>query len=392
MEDGMQNFEFQAGTKICFGRGQVEKLPEILKVYGKNVLLVYGGGSIVKNGIYDQVSSLLSGRFNVITLGGVQPNPKIESVREGVRLCRENNVDVVLAVGGGSTIDCAKAIAGAVHYDGDAWDIVTNPERIGNVLPVVTVLTIAATGSEMNKNAVISNPEINEKLGTSSMDFIPRASICDPVYTFGVSPRQTAAGTADIMSHVFENYFKSEKGTYIQDRLGEGIIQACIKYCPIAMENPCNYDARANLMWASTMALNGLVGAGKGSTSFSCHPIEHELSAYYDITHGVGLAIITPQWMRHILNESTARKFKKYTRNVFHVADSGNDLEMAVIGIEKTEAFFKSIGLPSSLSEVGIGDEHLEEMAHNAVIHGKLDRAYVPLTDEDVLVILKNCL
>ncbi|MCI6020682.1 MAG: iron-containing alcohol dehydrogenase [Clostridia bacterium] len=387
----MQNFVFNATTEMNFGRGQIEKLPKILGRYGKNVLMVYGMGSIKRNGIYDKVMSLLDD-FNVYELDGVTPNPRIDKVREGVMICRNYHIDVVLAVGGGSTIDCSKAIAGAYYYDGDAWDIVMDNSRITDVLPIVVVLTAAATGSEMNKNAVISNPERHEKIGTSSLKFIPRAAICDPEYTYGVSKFQTAAGTADIMSHVFENYFKSEKGTYIQDRFGEGIIEACLKYCPRAMEDPCDYDARANLMWASSMALNGLVGCGKGSQSWSCHPIEHELSAFYDITHGAGLAIVTPKWMRHILNEKTARKFKKYTRNVFHVQDTGDDYEMAEIGIDKTEQFFKDIGLPSTLSELGIDDSKIPVMAHNAVIHGRLDNAYVPLDDMDVEKILRACL
>ena len=202
----MRNFVFNAYTEMNFGRGQIEKLPSILKRYGKNVLMVYGTGSIKKNGIYDKVMELLDD-FNVYELGGVTPNPRIDKVREGVMICRNHNVDVVLAVGGGSTIDCSKAIAGAYYYDGDAWDIVTDSSKITEVLPIVVVLTIAATGSEMNKNAVISDYENNEKLGTSSMKFIPQAAVCDPEFTYGVSKFQTAAGTADIMSHVFENYF-----------------------------------------------------------------------------------------------------------------------------------------------------------------------------------------
>lgn len=384
----MENFVFHAYTEINFGRGQIEKLPEILKSYGRNVLLVYGGGSIKRNGIYDKLRLLLTD-FQVAELSGVCPNPRIDSVREGVKLCHENQTDVVLAVGGGSTIDCAKAIAGAFYYDGDAWDIVKDRTRITKVLPIVTVLTIAATGSEMNKNAVISNAKTKEKLGTSSMDFIPQAAICDPVYTFGVSSFQTASGTADIMSHVFENYFKTGKSAYLTDRFAEAILQTCIKFCPIAMESPCNYDARANLMWASTMALNGLISAGKPNQSWSCHPIEHQLSAFYDITHGAGLAVITPRWMRHILDESTARKFRRIARNVFHIPDSGNDMEMAYAAIDSIEQFlYKKIGLPSTLTELGIDDKHFGEMAHNAVLSGKLNSAFVPLDETDVMRIL----
>lgn len=387
----MQNFTFHAYTEINFGRGQIEKLSTILKKYGKKVLLVYGSGSIKKNGIYEKVMEELVD-FDVLELSGVEPNPKIDSVRRGVDMCKESGVDVVLAVGGGSVIDCAKTIAGAYYYDKDPWDIVKDSKLIDKVLPVVVVLTMAATGSEMNKNAVISNLETSEKLGTSSMDFIPQAAILDPVYTFGVSKFQTASGTADIMSHVFENYFKSEKGTYIQDRMAEAILKTCLKFCPLAMENPLNYDARANIMWASTLALNGLIGSGKGNEAWSCHPIEHELSAYYDITHGAGLAIITPKWMRYILSEKTAPKFRKYAKNVFDVEDTGNDMEMAEIAINKTEEFFKAIGLPSKLSELGIDEQYFEEMSRNAVEHGKLQKAYVPLNEYDVYNILKASL
>ena len=386
----MKNFIFNAYTEMIFGKGQIDKLPEVINRYGKNVLLVYGGGSIKKNGIYDRTIELLKD-YNVIELGGVEPNPKIESVREGVKLCRQNHIDVVLAVGGGSTIDCSKVIAGGYFYDGDPWDIVVDSSKIDKVLPIVTILTLAATGSEMNKNAVISNMESNQKLGTSSRKFIPQVSILNPEYTFGVPRIQTAAGTADIMSHIFENYFSNEKGTFIQDRFAEGILQACIKYCPIALENPCNYDARANLMWASSMALNGLTGAGKGD-AWSCHPIEHELSAFYDVTHGVGLAIITPNWMRYILNDNTVRKFVKYAKNVWNIEDNGDQYEIANQAIDATEQFFKDCKLPQTLSAIGINEEYFEKMARKAVYNGGLLYAFVPLNEEDVIRILQMSL
>lgn len=370
-------------------RISLKRLPEVLGEYGKNVLFVYGGGSIKINGVYQKTTELLKD-FHVVELSGVEPNPKIESVREGVALCRENKIDVVMAIGGGSTIDCAKAIAGAVAYDGDPWDIVADSSLITDVLPIVTVLTIAATGSEANKNAVISNMEINEKIGTSSLKFIPKVSILDPEFTYGVPRIQTAAGTADIMSHVFENYFKSEKGTFIQDRFSEGILQACIKYGPIALDSPCNYEARANLMWASSMALNGLCGAGKGE-AWSCHPIEHELSAFYDITHGVGLAIVTPRWMRHILSEKTVKRFAEYARNVWHFTE-GDDFQLANMAINATEKFFKDCGLPMHLKDLNIDSTHFKEMARKAVYNGGLIYAYVPLNEQDVINILEDCL
>ena len=214
----MDNFKFNAYTEMLFGKGQISNLPEVLNRYGKNVLLAYGGGSIKKNGIYENIKELLKD-FNIVELSGIEPNPRIETVRKGVELCRENNVDVVLAVGGGSTIDCSKVIAAGYYYEGDAWDLVTTPEKIQKVLPIVTILTLAATGSEMNKNAVISKMDTNEKLGTAAWDMIPKTSILDPEYLYTLPAIQTAAGTADIMSHLFENYFKSTKVERIREKM-----------------------------------------------------------------------------------------------------------------------------------------------------------------------------
>ncbi|MFA9379109.1 MAG: iron-containing alcohol dehydrogenase [Lachnotalea sp.] len=386
----MENFKFNAYTEILFGKGQLEKLPQSLEAYGKNVLLTYGGGSIKRNGIYDQVIELLKD-FNVIELPGIEPNPRIESVSKGVKLCRENKIDVILAVGGGSTIDCSKVIGAAYYYDGDEWDIVANPSLIEKVLPIVTVLTIAATGSEMNKNAVISNMAINEKLGTASMKMIPQTSILNPEYMFTLPAIQTAAGTADIMSHVFENYFQSTKDAFVQDKISEGLLQTCIKYCPVALEEPDNYEARANLMWASSLALNGLCGSGK-SGSWTCHPIEHELSAYYDITHGVGLAILTPKWMRYILSDNTVDKFVDYAINVWHFTPSDDKYDLANKAIDKTEEFFKACNIPATLTEIGIDQSKFDLMAEKAVKFGGLQYAYVPLTAADVKKILETCL
>lgn len=385
----MNNFRYNAYTDIRFGKNQIECLPELIAPYGKKVLMVYGGGSIKKNGIYDKVKSLLSD-YEIFELSGVEPNPKISSVREGTSICKKNNIDVVLAVGGGSTIDASKVIAAGFYYEGDPWELVTDASKIGRVLPVVTVLTLAATGSEMNKNAVISNMETNEKLGTASRDFIPKASVCDPSYLFSLPARQTAAGCADIMSHVFEQYFQPDTQSYISDRFAEGILGACIKYCPVALREPDNYDARANLMWASTMALNGLISSGKGG-AWTCHPIEHELSAYYDITHGVGLAIITPRWMRYILNDSTVDKFCEYAKNVWNITES-DKYRCANTAIDATEEFFVKCGIPMTLTEVGIDASKFEIMAEKAVRFGNLANAYVPLSCEDVVNILKASL
>lgn len=386
----MDNFRFNASTEMLFGKGQISNLTEVLNKYGKNVLLAYGGGSIKKNGIYGKIQELLKG-YNIVELNGIEPNPRIETVRRGVELCRENNIEVILAVGGGSTIDCSKVVAAGYYYDGDTWDIVSDPSKITNALPIVTVLTLAATGSEMNTGAVISKMDTNEKLGTRANCMAPKTSILDPEYLYTLPAIQTAAGTADIMSHVFENYFKKAKDAFVQDKIAEGLLQTCIKYCPIALKDPINYEARANLMWASSMALNGLTGSGKVG-AWSCHPMEHELSAHYDITHGVGLAILTPSWMRYILKDETVDKFVDYAMNVWNLPYNEDKFALANEAIDVTENFFKECGIPMTLREVGIDDSKFKEMAEAAVNHGNLQYAYVPLNKEDVYKIFCMCL
>lgn len=385
----MENFKFHAYTEMLFGKGQITQLPEVLARYGKNVLMVYGGGSIKKSGIYDTVHELLND-FTITELSGVEPNPHHTTVQRGADLCKKNKIDVVLAVGGGSVIDCSKVVAAAANYKGEAWDLVIHPERIDKVLPIVTILTLAATGSEMNKGAVITNTDSQLKLGTGNWNMIPKTSILDPTYLYTLPAIQTAAGAADIMSHVIEGYFKKTDDAFVQDRFAEGILQTVLKYTPIALKNPTDYSARANLMWASSMALNGLLGAGKGG-AWSCHPIEHELSAYYDVTHGIGLAILTPRWMRYALNETTVDKFCDYARNVWHMEDNANKFELANEAIDATENFFREIGIPMSLKEVGIDDSKFEVMAEKAVRYGGLANSYVPLDKLAVLKILNAC-
>lgn len=386
----MKNFKFHASTEMLFGKNQIENLPKILNKYGNNILLAYGGGSIKKNGIYDKIYELLKD-FNIFELSGIEPNPRLGTVRAGIEICKNNNIDIILAVGGGSTIDCSKIIAAGRFYDNNPWDLVKDGSKITKALPIVTVLTISATGSEMNGTAVISNPETNEKLSTKSDLLKPVASILDPEYTYTLPAIQTAAGAADIMSHVIENYFSNDTDTFLQNKFAEGILQTCIKYCPIALAEPTNYEARANLMWASSMALNGLCKGGK-THAWSCHPIEHELSAFYDITHGVGLAIITPRWMRYILSEKTVDKFVDYAVNVWHIQPSDNKFEIANKGIDLTEEFFKNCGIPMNLGKLGIDDMLLDKMASAVIKHRDLSDAYVPLTENDVLEILKMCL
>ncbi len=385
----MKNFHYSIPTEIFFGKGEIKRLPDEIKKYGNRVLLVYGGGSIKKIGLYDEIKKLFDETDIILTeLGGVEPNPRITSVREGVKLCRENNIDIILAVGGGSTIDCAKVIAAGTFYENDAWDIVKDPSKITGALPLATVLTLSATGSEMDKGAVITNWETHEKLGTGHPSMAPKFSVLDPSYTFSVSKRQTVAGTADIMAHVFEVYFSETKEAFLADRMAESILKTCIKYGPVAIKEPENYEARANLMWSSSLAINGLLSYGK-KTSWSVHAMEHELSAFYDVTHGEGLAVLIPSWMEYMLNDKTLSKFAEYGINVWNIDKNKNEIEIAAEAINKTKAFFISLGIPSSLAELNVGEEYLEEMSKRALRYGKLG-SFFPFTSKDVLNIFKN--
>lgn len=384
----MENFKYSIPTKVFFGKGQIEVLGKQIKQYGTKVLLVYGGGSIKRNGIYDKIIEILNEEnIKFWELSGVEPNPRITTVKKGINLCRENSIDLILPVGGGSAIDCAKVIGAGVFYDGDAWDIVVNPYKITKVLPIASTLTLSATGSEMDTFAVISNLETNEKLGTGHPDMAPKFSILDPTFTFTVPASQTAAGTADIMSHVFEEYFDKTSGAFLQNRMAEAILKTCIKYGRIAIDEPENYEARANLMWASSLALNGLLSYGKNSM-WAVHPMEHVLSAYYDITHGVGLAILTPHWMKYVLDDSTLDKFVEYGINVWNIDNTEDKYEIANKAIEKTREYFLSLGIPATLREVRIEGGKLGIMAKQVVQNGTVGK-FKELTAEDVLSIFK---
>lgn len=389
----MLNFKYSIPTKIFFGKGQIQVLGKEIKKYGSKVLLAYGGGSIKKIGVYDEVVKILKEEnIPFWELSGIAPNPRIESVREGIRICRENNIDFILPVGGGSTIDCAKVIAAGFFYKGDPWDLVIKKAKIEKVLPIASVLTLAATGSEMDTGAVITNPETKQKIGVAHPDMAPKFSILDPTYTFSVSANQTAAGIADIMSHTLETYFSNNRDAFVQDKIAEGLLKTCIKYGPIAIKEPDNYEARANLMWASSLAINGLIRYGK-EVIWSVHPLQHELGAYYDITHGVGLAILTPHWMRHVLDDKTVDKFVEYGKNVWDIKEDKYDYDIANEAIDKTYEFFKSLGIPMTLREIGIGEENLEKMAKAVTdYNGGTVGSFKPLSYEDVLQIYKAAL
>lgn len=385
----MQNFDYKIDTQIFFGRGKIDRLGMAVKAVSGSALVIYGGGSVRKNGILEAaLFQLDSARVTHTELGGVQPNPRIDLVREGVHLCRDQKIGAVLAVGGGSSIDSAKAIAAGACYEGDPWELVCDPTKIKRALPVFSVLTLAATGSEMDSVAVISNPDTKDKKGFGAPCLRPRASVLDPTYTFTVPRMQTAAGTADIMSHILENYFSPEEGAFIQDGFAETLLRACVKYGPVAMARPADYEARANLMWASSHAINGLISLGK-PVPWSVHSMEHQLSAWYDLTHGVGLAILTPHWMDLVLSERTAPRFAKYGEAVFGLR--GETQEVARSSVAATRAFFARMELPSTLSAVRIGDEHIKEMAEKARTPA-FDHTYVPLSVKDIEHIYRSAL
>lgn len=386
----MLDFEYSIPTKIFFGQEKIEKIGPEIKKYAARVLLVYGKVSIKKIGLYDKLIKVLkNSNITYKELTGIKPNPRITNVRKGIELCRAHNLEFILAVGGGSVIDCAKAIAAGFYYNSDPWDFFLKKAQIEKALPLGVVLTLAATGSEMNGFSVISNQETQDKLAAGSEVLRPRFSFLDPSCTFTVSKKHTAAGVVDIYSHVLEQYFCLTEGTFIQDKLAEAILETCIKYGPIALREPKNYSARANLMWASSLALNGLLTYGKIG-DWSTHYIEHQISAVYDLTHGVGLAILTPYWMEYVLDKKTLPKFVEYARRVWSI-DEADEFAAAKAGVDKTRDFFNRLGMPKTLSEVGVEDKRLVDMAKKITSFGPVG-SFRELKEQDVLKILKAAL
>lgn len=387
----MQNFDYMTPTRLIFGRDAIAKLPEVMTQFGKKILLTYGGGSIKKIGLYQKVLEMLKG-YDIVELPGIQPNPKYDpSVLDGVRLCKEHNVDVILSVGGGSVLDCSKAIAAGAKYDGDPWDLISYKVKAKAALPIVDILTLAATGSEYDCGGVISRTETNDKIGYIDPLLFPVVSILDPVYTFTVSKKQTAAGIADAMNHTIEQYFV-EDSTLLNDGFCESMLRSLMTNGRKCLENPEDYTARAEMMLACTYGCNGILALGNSYSGWPCHGIEHALSAYYDITHGEGLAIITPRWMRHILSERTMDRFVKYGINVFGIDPTLPKQEIAGKAIDATYEFFQSINIPMHLREVGIDESRIDEMAHHIAVNEGLDKAYAPLTEQDIKEILLESL
>lgn len=383
-------------TKVYFGHDAMSHIHEELPRWGKNVLLVYGGGSIKESGIYDKVvDEIRKARVSAYEISGVKPNPELPLAVKGARFCREAGIDLILAVGGGSVIDTAKVIAGSALYEGDPWELVKSRAQISRALPLLAIPTMAATGSEMNSCAVITNPDTHEKLGWTTEALRPKVSFLDPKNTFTVPPAQTAFGSADILSHILEVYLNRAEGFDAMDGFMESMMRSVIRWAPLAMADGANEEARANLLWDSEWAINDLIDRGH-SVSWSCHALEHELSAFYPVPHGLGLAILTPAFMEYVLNEDTAPRLARFAVRVMGVKEGKNEMKTARKGIKKLRKFFrKALSLPGSLSEIGMDDALFEDMAAHAmawkgedgILHG-----FSPLTEEDFVAIYKKAL
>ena len=387
----MRNFDFYNPTKLIFGQGTLEALKTEVPKYGKNVLLMYGGGSIKRSGLYEKVMAELSAIDAVVTeLSGVEPNPRLSTVHKGVELCREHNIDLILAVGGGSVLDCAKAVAVGAKYEGDMWDFVERKAAAQDALPLGTVLTMAATGSEMNSGSVITNEVTKEKMGWGSIHAFPAFSILDPENTFTLPRDQTVYGMVDIMSHVLEHYFHNDTNTPVQDGFCETLLRTVIETAPKLIEDLNNYELRETIMYCGTMALNGMVSMGFAG-DWATHNIEHAVSAVYDIPHGGGLAILFPQWMKYNIDTDPAR-FRKLAVNVFGVDPAGkNDKEIGLEGIEALRSFWDSMGAPKTLADYDIDDSEIGSMADKAVRFGPFGN-FSKLDREDVVEIYKMSL
>lgn len=380
----MQPFSLELRTRIHFGQGSLGKAGAEAGRFaaGSPVMALTGQGSVHRNGVMAEVEgSLRSAGVPFFEWSGIEPNPRVGTIRRAIDACRERNVALVLAVGGGSTIDAAKAIAAGTCYDGDVWDLFVRGRRAPDTLKVGAILTLSATGSEYNGGTVVSDPESRRKLPHIDERLRPVFSLLDPAATISVPPRQSAAGVADVFSHLLEQYF-SPTPAPVQDRIAEALMTICRDRGPVTVHHGDDLDARADIMWASSLALCGLTGAGKVQ-DWATHLVEHELSAHYDLTHGVGLAILTPAWMEEVLDDAAVPRFARFGHAMWGLPEDGG-LDVAREAIARTRIFLRSMGLPAALSEVGIGPELLDRMAHDVIasfgeIGGfrKLDRARV---------------
>ena len=383
----MNNFDWYAPTHIVFGRGTESEVSSLLKSSKCNrVLLHYGSGSVIRTGLLDKIkSSLENACIDYVELGGVVANPRLSLVYEGIELAKSKGVDFILAVGGGSVIDSAKAIAYGAAADFDVWDLYDRKRTPESALPVGVVLTIAAAGSEMSNSSVITNENGGIKRGYSNNMVRPKFAILNPELTMTLPDFQTACGCTDIMMHTMERYFTSAGNMELTDGIAEALLRTVIKNALILVEDPKNYEARAEVMWAGSLSHNGLAGCGNGGDDFATHRIEHEISGMFDVAHGAGLAAIWGSWARYVLDDCLTR-FKKFATNVWNVEDSGDCREVALEGIARTEDFFKNIGMPISLKDFGfeLTDEVIEELAEKCekAVGGKVGAAKVLYRDD----------
>jgi alcohol dehydrogenase YqhD (iron-dependent ADH family) len=383
----MENFTFENTTKIIFGKGTESQVGIEVSRYGRRILLHYGSGSIKKYGLYGRISkSLKDAGLEVIELGGVKPNPRLSLVRKGIDLCRRKKIDFILAVGGGSSIDSAKAIAIGIPYEGDVWDFFTGKASVEKAIPVGVILTISAAGSESSMNSVITNEEGLYKRGIGSDRLRPRFAILNPEITYTLPPDQTACGVSDIMAHIMERYFTIVKDVDLTDRLCEATLKTVIKNVPKVLEEPENYAARAEIMWAGTIAHNNLLGTGRIG-DWASHQIEHELSGIYDVPHGAGLSTIFPAWMKYVYKKDP-EKFAQFAVRVWNVEPDFRDVEKTALeGIKRLKDFYREIGLPVTLKEMNIPYDRLEEMAEKCTEDGPRGN-FAKLGKDDVLQIL----
>lgn len=382
----MENFEFQMKTKMIFGKDRIDSLGGILKGHYKNILIHYGGGSVKRSRLYDEIVDILEGiGADYHELGGVEPNPKLSLVKEGIEICKREEIDLILALGGGSAIDSAKAIAVGARYDGDVWDFFSGKASPVETLPLGVVLTFPATGSETSRATVVTKEEGAYKRGLGTELIRPLFAIMDPKYTLTLPDEQTFAGIMDIISHIFERYFTNTPDVDFIDGLSEGAIKSVIKNAYILKEDTQDYAARAEIMLAGSIAHNGLLGLGR-EEDWASHDIGHEITAIYGTTHGVTLAIVFPAWMKYVYRENLDR-FAQFGREVFSLEEDDRE-KMALGAIGEVEAFLKDIGLPTRLSDIGIDDRDFELMAEKASENGPLG-SFKKLSREDILEIYK---
>ena len=389
----MFDFNYYTPTKVVFGKGSERNVGELIREFGgRKVLIHYGGGSVIRSGLLGKVTDILDAAgIPYVTLGGVVPNPHLGLVYEGIELCRRENVDFLLAVGGGSVIDSVKAIGYGVTNEGDVWDFYDYKRKAAACLPIGVILTIAATGSEMSDSSVITKEEGLIKRGYSSDLCRPRFAIMDPELTMTLPDYQTACGCTDIMMHTMERYFTNGGNMEITDSLAEGLLRTVMEKAEVLAADPKNYDARAEVMWAGSLAHNGLTGCGNDGGDWMTHKLEHELGGLYDVAHGAGLAAIWGSWARYVYKDCLPR-FRRFAVNVMGVEAVGSDEEIALKGIEAMEAFYRRIHMPTNLRELGVNasEEDLVTMAHKCAVGvgGSMGSAKL-LNEEDMLEIYR---